>query len=1115
MQRPLIHRTVLILLLMPWLSVVAGTKSDGPEDPRIIPQPIDFPCTSAGDSSFQVFTIVNPGKDLLIVQEYRTELLPAAFRLTHGRISDTIHPGRSITDTIWFAPKDSGLYKGGFEVHFQRGGSVYGDVRGKALPKAELIINRGIDSLVFATTQQIGPVERCIRIVNPSCKLLFIDRITIPPTAPFHLNPSLTFPLSVAPGSYVDVCVEFRPTGPGEASDSMRIAFNGRQTAILLRGRSRPGPAPALVVFPAKLQFPATYLGDTSTRVILLRNDGAAPLVVRAWAYTGANADQFSLDSARFPIALRANGADSARLTLRFNPSSLNALKADLHFKIDATDAEDAALVAVGGTGIQPDVRVEPAMIDMGDVPVNDARAVADTIVLRNFSAKTVTYAPLTIDGANADAFTLTGPLASTTIPPNGSVRYGVIFSPQAAHTYGARVVVQFTGGPTSFVPLAGRGTLPAKGSVRIEPDSLYFACTAVGDTARPQYIYVENQSLQDIEVIAARLAPRFAPFLTPPTQFRRVVPPGVRDSFEVRFAPVTPTATDAGVEFEVRGGAHVTIGLRGDGTARAEADPDRTDVHFPDMYAGSVGRDTINISNLSDCKTLAISDISISDTNFRFAAPPTTPLDLKGSTRFTLPIEFTGTSLGNYTGTLRIVTPTGVKTVNLTGRVLESLPRAVPDSIYFGEATANVADRWDTVKVFNTGNVADTIITEWVIDGASSDAFEAVMPPLPAAMAANGGDTVRIPVHYRPRNAGPHLAYLRMGVGSGPRSMRLAIALAGIGVDGPAPRSAVIDAGALALGDSIFLADTLVFVNPTRAPITITAPLVPTGGGAASFSIIGTGMTIPARGLLAFGVRFKPTAIGNAGATLNVTFSDGSHARVDLIGEGTPRAAHHLVLDTLTRNVNEQFAMHVYAVPPFEPGDGVTSVKLTLRYDRQALYLRALRSAPGATDDVQYLDSGRVAIVRTYAAPVTSEELFNLEMQGLVTGKPINEIEVLSSEVNGLGAIATSTGGVVYLLGCDIAHPVGFSKPITVQALYPTPAGESATLRYFAAEGARPTVRLVDAAGAVVREYALPTGTGRETQATLNFSDVNSGAYFLQLGTQTVTSTVQILIAR
>ncbi len=1115
MTRPLIHRSVLILLLLPWLSVVAGTKTDGPDDPRIVPQPIDFPCTSAGDSSFQIFTIVNPGKDPRIVEDYRTELLPPVFRLTRRRINDTILPGKSITDTIWFAPKDSGLYKGGFEVHFLRGGSVYGDVRGRALQKAELIVNRGIDSLVFATTQQIGPVERCIRIVNPSCKLLFIDRITIPPAAPFHLNPSLTFPLSVAPDSYVDICVAFRPAGPGEASDSMRITFNCRQTAILLRGRSRPGPAPALVVFPTKLQFPATYLGDTSTRVILLRNDGAAPLAIRSWAYTGANADQFSLDSARFPITLRPNGADSARLTLRFNPSSLNAQKADLHFKVDAADPEDAALVAVGGTGIQPNVRVEPAMIDMGDVPVNDARSLADTIVLRNFSAKTVTYAPLTLDGANADAFRLSGPLASTTIPPNGSVRYGVTFSPHAARTFGARVVVQFTGGPTSYVPLVGRGTLPAKGSVRIEPDSLFFACTAVGDTARPQFIYVENQSLQDIEVVAARLAPRFAPFLTPPPQFRRLVPPGVRDSFEVRFAPVTPTATDAGVEFEVRGGARVTVGLRGEGTARAEADPDRTDVHFPDMYAGSVGRDTIAIANLSDCKTLSISDISISDTNFRPTGPLTTPLDLEGSERFMLPIEFIGSSLGDYAGTLRLTTPAGVKTVNLTGRVLESLPRAVPDSVYFGEATAGVADRWDTVKVFNMGNVADTIITDWVIDGASSDAFEALMPSLPAAIAPNGGDTVRIPVRYRPKQAGTHLAYLRMGIGRAPRSVRLVIALAGTGVDGAAPRSAVIDAGALALGDSILLTDTLVFENPTAAPITITAPLVPTGSEAASFSIVGAAMTIPARGSLAFSVQFKPVAVGTATATVDAAFSDGSHARVDFIGKGIPRAARRLVLDTLTRNVNEQFVMNVNAVPPFEPGDGVTSVKLMLRYDRQALYLRALQPIPGAGDDVQYLDSGRVAIVRTYAAPVTTQELFSLEMQGLVTGKPINDVEVLSAEVNGLGTIGASTRGVVYLLGCDIAHPVGFSKPITVHALYPTPAGESATLRYFAAEGAKPTVRLVDAAGAVVREYALPTGTGHETQATLNFSDVNSGAYFLQLGTQTVTSTVQILIAR
>ncbi|MCC6235195.1 MAG: choice-of-anchor D domain-containing protein, partial [Verrucomicrobiales bacterium] len=123
----------------------------------------------------------------------------------------------------------------------------------------------------------------------------------------------------VATGQFVDVPVEFRPSIGGATNAQLSIVMNpgGAQPSVPLAGTARP--VPIYSQFPASAGFGNVAQGKTSTRTLVVRNLGVAPLVLSNATLTGP----FTLS----PTVNRQTLAPGASVafTLTYNASVIGA----------------------------------------------------------------------------------------------------------------------------------------------------------------------------------------------------------------------------------------------------------------------------------------------------------------------------------------------------------------------------------------------------------------------------------------------------------------------------------------------------------------------------------------------------------------------------------------------------------------------------------------------------------------------------------------------------------------------------------------------------------------------------------------------------------------------
>jgi hypothetical protein len=104
-----------------------------------------------------------------------------------------------------------------------------------------------------------------------------------------------------------------------------------------------------------------------------------------------------------------------------------------------------------------------------------------------------------------------------------------------------------------------------------------------------------------------------------------------------------------------------------------------------------------------------------------------------------------------------------------------------------------------------------------------------------------------------------------------------------------------------------------------------------------------------------------------------------------------------------------------------------------------------------------------------------------------------------------------------------DVDGSTSYSDPITVrrtpervqiEAAYPNPVREQATVQYALPERQEVTVRLYDALGRQVQTVVHDRQKGRREQ-TIDVSGLSSGVYFLRLRTAGTTHTQKITVVR
>lgn len=260
--------------------------------------------------------------------------------------------------------------------------------------------------------------------------------------------------------------------------------------------------------------------------------------------------------------------------------------------------------------------------------------------------------------------------------------------------------------------------------------------------------------------------------------------------------------------------------------------------------------------------------------------------------------------------------------------------------------------------------------------------------------------------------------------------------------------------------------------------------------------------------------IRFCPTDTGCFTTTLKIS-SNGGNYTVELNGCALPGdpVPHTMWIDSTGGRVGDPLSLAAQISPEPTPSERIDSFKVQLRYNAQALYF--LRIEGEGIYHMERTRPGLVTITGKFSSRLESSSLFTINLEGLVTGKPENTVNVENLELYGrIGETATSDG-FVWLEGCDVGTGVGFAsgKVVRIKSVVPSPVVDHATINWNAPSGYSPTLQIIDARGIVVASHSLPEGTGEEQQVELQTGELQPGWYMLQIIDRAERHTLPLLI--
>ena len=264
---------------------------------------------------------------------------------------------------------------------------------------------------------------------------------------------------------------------------------------------SPAAPPSALTFFPPSYNFHTVGLagatGFTTEQVTLTNNTGAS-VTINGFNVGGTNSADFTIQSATAPCSTTASFAlpagASCSLIIRFTPMDQDLRSGQI--SINSTPTSSTVL-NLTGTGGVPQVSLNPATISFfpNPDPLNVEAAAGVTVT--NTGGGPLLIGSLQIQAstpANAAPFSVISGCPTTAIAPGGSCFIELGFTPTAAITYSATLLINDNvAGSPQTLSLSGAGVQ----KVVVQPTSLEFGLQVVNSTSMNnanEYI-VENGS--------------------------------------------------------------------------------------------------------------------------------------------------------------------------------------------------------------------------------------------------------------------------------------------------------------------------------------------------------------------------------------------------------------------------------------------------------------------------------------------------------------------------------------------------------------------------------------------------------------------------------------------
>ena len=346
----------------------------------IDPSGVDFGDVLVGTTSgASMVTLSNDGNASLDVTVLTAATAP--FARNGGTCAATptisIAAGANCTLVYEFSPSATGAADQTLTVTANAPGSGTIQLDGNGV-QGNLVIDPGSidfgDVVVGASS-----AASTVTLMNTGTASLDVTALT-EAAAPFARNGGTcpaTPTISIAAGGNCTLIYEFSPTASGVADQTLTVTANAPGSgSIQLDGNAVEGN---LVIAPGSIDFGDVGIGsDSAVQTVTLSNNGTANLEVTDLTVAAA---PFALSGgtcggAPFTIPNDA----SCTLQFTFSPSIVGP--ADQTLSVTA-DAPGSGSIQLDGNGVQGNLVIDPASLDLGDTVIGDVSAVG-TITLSN-----------------------------------------------------------------------------------------------------------------------------------------------------------------------------------------------------------------------------------------------------------------------------------------------------------------------------------------------------------------------------------------------------------------------------------------------------------------------------------------------------------------------------------------------------------------------------------------------------------------------------------------------------------------------------------------------------------------------------------------------------------
>jgi hypothetical protein len=486
--------------------------------------------------------------------------------------------------SLLYAPVDGGPDEGLFTITSNDPDDRVVELRARGVGIAPRICTEPL-TLEFGRVAIGHGATRTFSLGNCGLMDLTVGRIA------FHdqSSPEFSFeglpltPFDLAPGEALDIAVRYTPANRGPDGGRVYLQSNDPSAEtgyLMLQGEGTDDPVCDVEVSPARLNFGAVALGDSSSRTTTLSNVGTAECRVEAIAPPeGEGASGYTLT--QLPITPLVLGPGDARgFSVRYTPADPGPHRAVVRVTTSDTEQPEQRVELYGNDPEVPEcnIVVVPEQLTFGTVAL--WRTAILELHVNNPGAEGCVLHDLSFSPQTDPAFTLAeAPSLPASIPAYGQAVALVGFTPLQRRSFlgELRVASSDPDTPVVNLPLFGAGE---ELNLMVLPDRLDFGRVTLGCQSPDLTVRVYNVGngpveIRDVFLDAVRTDPEFS--LVALEHHGPAMPPfqlGPADVFNIRlrYAPQDERLHRGVMVIESSAalGAFLEVPMRGEGTSIA-----------------------------------------------------------------------------------------------------------------------------------------------------------------------------------------------------------------------------------------------------------------------------------------------------------------------------------------------------------------------------------------------------------------------------------------------------------------------------------------------------------------------------------------------------------------